>query len=343
MSEISSFPIETFTIGYKEKSFDERDLAKQVAQKFHTIYHEHIIEPDTFNESLSTVSYHYDEPFGDSSAIPTGYVSKFASSKVKVVLTGDGGDELLSGYTNYQGEKFSSQYQKLPAWLRTGFPFILSKIANSLSGNIRYKLNRIQNVCNSSNLSFIDRYLFKTAFIEVSTIKLLTKGHNVYPVEEFLNDFMKKCSFKDPFYKLMNLNLKLSLPDAMCVKVDRMSMAHSLETRAPFLDHRLIEYMVKVHKDVKMHHYERKTILRNVTGPKLPASLLKAPKKGFTIPLREWFKEDAFISNLDDLGKTFVFGNNNIIDEIVLLNKKGKKDYGHFIWMLFVLNKILEK
>ncbi|MEO6837232.1 MAG: asparagine synthase (glutamine-hydrolyzing), partial [Ginsengibacter sp.] len=97
MSKISSFPVETFTIGFKEKSYDERHLALLVANEYRTNHHEHVVEPETFTESLNNIVYHYDEPFGDSSAIPTGYVSKFASSKVKMVLTGDGGDEVLSG------------------------------------------------------------------------------------------------------------------------------------------------------------------------------------------------------------------------------------------------------
>lgn len=136
----------------------------------------------------------------------------------------------------------------------------------------------------------------------------------------------------------MYLNLKLSLPDDMLVKVDRMSMAYSLETRTPFLDYRLIEYMVGVHKDIKMKKYERKTVLRNTIGLNLPQEILSAPKKGFTVPLREWFKEDSFDQKLKDLTDSTPFLNKEGMESIINLNNSGKKDYGNFIWMLFNLN-----
>ncbi len=342
MSEISSFPIETFTIGFKERSFDERHLANLVANRFKTNHHEYIVEPETFNESLNNIAFHYDEPFGDSSAIPTGHVSKFAASKVKMVLTGDGGDEVLSGYTIYQGEKFASQYKKLPNWAQTAIPSILSVISRPVTGNLRFKLNRIEDVCKSSTLDFNTRYLAKAACIELSTIKKLVKNEQVYPVEDFLVDFMKNCTYKDSFYKLMYLNNKLSLPDDMLVKVDRMSMAHSLETRTPFLDFRLIEYMTHVHKDIKMKKYERKTVLRETLGKKLPGALLTAPKKGFGIPIRQWFKGDSFSERLNNLNN-FSHLENKIVHEITQMNNSGKKDYGNFIWMLMILKKKLEE
>ncbi|HZH95662.1 MAG TPA: asparagine synthase (glutamine-hydrolyzing), partial [Flavisolibacter sp.] len=342
MSEISSFPVETFTIGFREKAFDERHLALDVSNKFGTNHHERMVEPDTIKESLQHVAHHYDEPFGDPSAIPTGHVSKYAAEKVKMVLTGDGGDEVLSGYTIYQGEKFASRYQKLPDWVRRGFPSLVSMVSKQLKGSVRYKLNRIQDVCNSSNLDFQSRYLSKAAFIDLPTIKQITKGEKVYPVEGFLDDFMRNCTYRDPFYKLLYLNLKLSLPDNMLVKVDRMSMAYSLETRTPFLDYRLIEYMAHVHKDIKMRGFERKTVLRNTIGRKLPQSILQAPKKGFAVPLREWFKEDSFTERLNNLGKNMPFLNPQAVRKIVHMNKTGEKDYGNFIWILSVLEKNLE-
>ena len=341
MSENSSYPVQTFTIGFKEKDFDERQLAKMVADKFATNHHEYLVEPESFDEALFKIIHHYDEPFGDSSAIPTGHVSKFAASKVKMVLTGDGGDELLSGYTTYQGEKFSEQFQKLPTWFRKGVPTFVSKIATPFRGSVRYKLNRVQDVCELANMDFESRYLNKVSSIDVATIKQMTGGQKVFPIEDFLKGFIKGCTYKDSFYKLMYMNIKLTLPDDMLVKVDRMSMAYSLETRTPFLDYRLIEYMVGVDKKVKMQGYERKSILKNSIAKKLPDALLNASKKGFRVPLREWFKEEGFTSELNELVKTNTFTKKEILQEIIDLNKTGKKDYGNFIWSCLVLNKIL--
>ena len=135
----------------------------------------------------------------------------------------------------------------------------------------------------------------------------------------------------------MYFNLKVSLPFDMLVKVDRMSMANSLETRIPFLDYRLVELMTKVSKNVKMQGYERKSVLRNTVGKILPSSILNAPKKGFGVPLREWFKAKSFENQLDSLSNQDFGLNTNTIKQIIKENQSGKQDYGNFIWMLFIL------
>ncbi|HEV8505175.1 MAG TPA: asparagine synthase (glutamine-hydrolyzing) [Chitinophagaceae bacterium] len=342
MSEISSFPVETFTIGYHEKPFDERELAKLVANECRTNHHEILVKHDSFAASLDNIAYHFDEPFGDASAIATGQVSKFASEKVKMILTGDGGDEILSGYRIYQGEKFAAQYRNLPAWVRKSIPNFFSVISKPFDGHaFNYPLKRIQRVTNSSNLDFKSRFLSKTVSIDIDLIKQMTNGTEKYPVEEFLGDFLKKCSYKDPFYKLMYLNHKLTLPDDMLVKTDRMSMAHSIEIRTPFLDYRLIEYMAGVHKDVKMINFERKSVLRHTVGRKLPKGILKAPKKGFSVPLRYWLKNDSFKKKLQDLEKDMDFLSKNRMETILKKNITGREDDGNFIWKLFVLSKTI--
>lgn len=343
MSETSSYPIETFTVGYKEKSFDERYLARLVANKFYTNHHEVLVVPESFNESLNNVVHHFDEPFGDASAIATGHISKFASEKVKMILTGDGGDEVLSGYRSYQGEKFASQYQNLPGWMRKNIPGVFSLVSKPFDGySFNYPLKRIHRVLHSSSIDFESRYLAKIVSIDIDFVKQLLGGKKTYAVEDFLGDFLKKCSYKDPFYRLMFLNCKLTLPDDMLVKTDRMSMAHSIELRTPFLDHRLIEYMVRVDKNIKMKNYERKSILRHTVGRRLPPTILKAPKKGFSVPLRHWFKSDSFKTNLQDLEGELGFLSMSNIDTILKRNtSSGREDDGDFIWKLFVLSKAI--
>lgn len=342
MSKISSFPVETFTMGFEEKNYDERDLAKEVAAHFSTNHHEKVVLPNTFEESLKQVAHQYDEPFGDSSAIPTGYVSKFAASKVKMVLTGDGGDEVLSGYTLYRHEKFAVHYQKLPNWIKKSIPSIIAAVPNLNKESLSYKLSQAELIAGSFNKDFNGRYLHKDLCGNLDTIKELTKNLSVYPIEDFMNDFMKNCHFKDPFYKLMYLNFKLTLPNDMLVKVDRMSMAHSLETRAPFLDHRLIEYMAKVDKKVKMNGLQNKSVLRNTIGQQLPSSLLKAPKKGFSVPLKKWFHQESFEPKFKDLGNHLSFIDSAVLKELIEKNNLfgGQIKTGNLIWMLFVLGKI---
>jgi asparagine synthase (glutamine-hydrolysing) len=345
MSEISTFPVETFTIGFEEQSFDERDLAYKVALKFKTNHHTKIVHQELFEEALEKVLYNYDEPFGDSSSIPSGYVAKYARESVKMVLTGDGGDEVLSGYNSYVGLKLTSRYRLLPSFLRAGIPTLLDALMMPIKGEMRYRLNRLRNNCYSGNMDFNRRMIEKMAWTRVDDIKAILKAfpEKQFPVEEFINDLMKGCSYKDDFYKMMYLHLKLTLPDNMLVKVDRMTMSHSLEARIPFLDHRLVEYMVNVHKDVKLPDSERKSVLINTIGRKLPDSLLHAPKKGFVVPVREWFKDKSFNARLSTLYEEDYGLDKSAIQKIVLNNAKGDQDNGNFIWMLFVLRSFLNK
>ncbi len=341
MSDISKFPVNTFTIGFPEKDFDESELALEVSKKFKTSHHSGTVNPEDFNQIIDKVAFHYDEPFGDSSAIPTGYVSKFAREKVKMVLTGDGGDELLSGYNSYAGIKISQIYQRFPSLIHKLLPGIIKSIKPYNKGNLRLKLNKIENIINTSILPFNQRILEKKPYVDLAKIKMLTSGlSDVIKIEDYFSDIMNKCKYKDDFYKLMYLNYKYDLPNDYLVKVDRMSMAYSLETRVPFLDYRLIEFMVGVDKNIKLQGWERKSVLRKTIGKTLPSSILSSPKKGFGIPLRDWFKETSFYEtveqNLEGLKDIL---DDKIIEKIVKDNKEGLNDYGNFIWTMMLLNR----
>jgi asparagine synthase (glutamine-hydrolysing) len=341
MSGNSSLPIETFTIGFEEPEFDERSLAADVARKFGTKHHEHVVEPDSFEQALERVAFHYDEPFGDSSAIPTGYVSQMAARNVKMVLTGDGGDEVLSGYPGYQVEKFVSRYKGIPSPLRRILRQFMDWGTDLSRNQARFKFARYQRLLETSEHPFEKRILGKAAWLENGVRDKLLANYKVYPAAEFLDDFMKACPFQDSFYRLMYYNLKLTLPDDMLTKVDRMSMAFSLEARVPFLDYRLVEFMAQVHKNIKLIGIERKSVLRKTVARQLPNSLLTASKRGFVVPLREWFKDekvaDIFRSTVGmtpDLHK-------GTLNQIFSENQTGQKDYGNVIWMLFLLEKAM--
>ncbi|MES2132264.1 MAG: asparagine synthase (glutamine-hydrolyzing) [Bacteroidota bacterium] len=344
MANNSRHPVKTFTIGFNDKAFDESELAAEVAGKFKTEHSRGTVLPDNFKEAVNKVALHYDEPFGDSSAIPTDFVSRYAAQKVKMVLTGDGGDEALSGYTAYKGIKVTS-------FINNNLPGVFKKIiigsvntaAKVFKGSLRYKLNKISNVLQTSNLPFHIRVAEKIACTSLKDIKTITKNiPGVIAVETYFESLLQTCRFKDDFYKLMYVHYLHNLPNDYLVKVDRMSMANSIETRVPFLDFRLIEFMATVHKDVKMQGWELKSVLRNSIGKNLPASVLNAPKRGFGIPLREWFKEEGFNDLLEEnLQKVKEMLDRDTINKIVTENKEGKKDNGNFIWALIQLNKFL--
>ncbi len=343
MTRVTELPIETFTIGFEERAFDERGLAREVAQAFHTHHHEHVVRPESVQDAIATTLAHFDEPFGDSSAIATGHVCRQARRDVKMVLTGDGGDEVLSGYTTYQGEKFARQYQRLPGLLQAGIPKVLSFAASPLSGGARYRLNRAASVCASARDAFVPRLIHKLASVPPSVIdELLAGAGPVWRTEDWLAEELQGCRFVDPFYQLMYFQLRLSLPDQMLTKVDRMSMAHSLESRVPFLDHRLVEFMATVSKSVKLPGYERKHVLRHTVASTLPASLLHAPKRGFSVPLREWFKGDSLEGPLADLQDMGFDLKPDVVRRVVQENRDGRRDNGNFIWILLMLQNWAE-
>ncbi|MFA5010584.1 MAG: asparagine synthase (glutamine-hydrolyzing) [Ignavibacteria bacterium] len=342
MSKNSDHPIETFTIGFPQKEFDESNLAQLVSQKFHTNHNLGMVNSDSFQEALLRAVYYFDEPFGDSSSIPTWQVSNYASKKVKMVLTGDGGDEVLSGYTSYVGIKFINYYKSLPHIIRANIPKLIN-IGQRFSGNsLSYKLNRISNILFTANLSYQERFPIKRSYTSFHNIKSLTKNINdIISIEDYVSEILNKIPYRNDFYKHMFINFMCDLPNDYLVKVDRMSMANSLETRAPFLDFRLIEFLVKVDKSVKLEGWKRKSILRNTIGKSLPPPLLKESERGFTIPLRDWFTKDFpfYEENTNNIGKIL---DRNTIGIIIAQNTSKYHDHGNFIWTLFMLNAYIK-
>lgn len=340
MAEKSDRPVESFTVGFDERGFDERSLARAVAERFQTNHHEEVLRPDAFEESMARVLFHCDEPFGDSSAIPTGQVSGYARKSVKMVLTGDGGDEVLSGYNAYQSEKLAARIGRWPRTMNRLASRALSLASKASVGGVRFKLKRLSRVLATSGGDFGTRLLAKTSWLDPAVVRELigaARG-DIIRADEFLEDFMKPCPYRDGFYRMMFFQTKLSLPEDMLVKVDRMSMAYGLETRVPFLDHRLVELMAGGHKDVKMRGYERKSVLRRTVGRKLPKATLQAPKQGFTVPVREWFKGSGMAPFLEALEKRPPFGlNPRAMGSIISENREGAADHGNFLWMCCLL------
>ena len=339
MSKFTKLPIETFTIGFNEPEFDERELAYDVAKKFGTNHNVNVLDVGTFEKSLQRVLFHYDEPFGDSSAIPTDFVSNYASQKVKMVLTGDGGDEVLSGYPAYQFEKMVKYGRHIPNNMKKFSAQLLSNVGNITHGIQGHTLSRFANALEASSLSFNDRLTKRVAWAKTKERNTLIRNNDVYAFDDYISDFMKKCRYKDDFYKMMYFNTKLTLPEDMLTKVDRMSMANSLETRVPFLDYRLVEFMSTVDKSIKMNGLERKSVLRNTVGKTLPPSVLKGSKKGFVTPLREWFKTDDVISLLKkNINSAEGLIDVEFVNQLIKENKSGASDNGNLLWMLSILS-----
>jgi len=345
MADFSQTPVETFTIGFKEKDFDERGLARLVAERFGTNHHEEEVTGGAFDENVQTILDCYDEPFGDSSAIPTGIVSQKAARRVKMVLAGDGGDEVLSGYPAYQVEKAVAGYNCVPRVFRSVARGLWSSFRPVVSGTAVYRWNRVVRMLATMEMSFEERLAEKIFWISPCALRGLfpDRSTHIDPVD-FLVSRLLATRNEDTFYRLMHFHFAVPLADDMLAKVDRVSMHSSLEVRLPFLDFRLVEYAAGLDKRIKMRGFERKSILRRTFGKRLPAPLLRQPKKGFVVPIREWFKDESFRARLQSLSTLSGWGFD--VKALGLLasdHVSGKKDHGQILWVLFLLKAWLEK
>jgi|HubBroStandDraft_1064217.scaffolds.fasta_scaffold02912_3 asparagine synthase (glutamine-hydrolysing) len=342
MAEQTRLPVETFTIGFDDPAFDERRLARLVSARVNTRHHEAVVSPDDLEAALHQVAFHYDEPFGDSSALPTSHVARLAARHVKMVLTGDGGDEVLSGYPAYQVEKLAARYLRVPHSVRRCAEVLIGGIAGMTRGHMRYAANRYYRLLTTTAAPFEDRLLAKIAWLEEDRRRALLAGLRVHRARDVFVELMRDCPYRDSFYRLMYFNYKVSLPDDMLTKVDRMTMAWSLEARVPFLDHRLVELMSGVHKDVKLPGLTRKAVLRKTVGRKLPRALLAAGKRGFVTPLRSWFRQGDLADSAVKRAVATAGLSGPAVEQILAEQRKGQRDYGNLLWMLMVLGAVNE-
>jgi asparagine synthase (glutamine-hydrolysing) len=340
MAEQTRLPVETFTIGFDDPAFDERRLARLVSARVNTRHHEAVVSPDDLQAALHQVAFHYDEPFGDSSALPTSHVARLAARHVKMVLTGDGGDEVLSGYPAYQVEKLAGSYLRIPRPIRRCAEVLVGGIAGMTRGHMRYAANRYHRLLATTAAPFEDRLLAKIAWLEEDRRRALLAGVRVHRAKEVFGELMRDCPYRDSFYRLMYFNYKVSLPDDMLTKVDRMTMAWSLEARVPFLDYRLVELMSVVHKDVKLPGLTRKAVLRKTVGRKLPEALLAAGKRGFVTPLRSWFRQGDLAGSAVKRAVAMAGLSGPVVDRILAEQRAGQRDYGNLLWMLMVLGAV---
>jgi asparagine synthase (glutamine-hydrolysing) len=281
MSEVSDQPVRTFSIGFEEDAFDETPYAQQVATRFNTLHTRHVVRPDVL-DVLPKLIRQFDEPFADSSMIPTYYVSQAARQHVTVALSGDGGDEVFAGYHQYI-------YGGRHAALQTVVPPPLRSIAARIGGHIP-KLKPY--------LSVVDRPIapywgVRTDFFDASArASLYTQsgGHRRggFQGEQVKSEVFQRAAHLDWLGQLQYSDLNVYMPGDILVKVDRASMLASLEVRSPLLDHIVFEFMARVPSRFKTDGLDSKILLKKAVGDLLPPDISRRRKQGFAIPLAEW-------------------------------------------------------
>ena len=323
--------IKTFSIGFAEDGYDELVHARKVADAFGTDHHELIVRPDVVS-IVEDLAWYLDEPFGDTSAIPTYMVSQLASQHVKVVLTGDGGDELFGGYDKYVVERREREYDRVPAALRGVAGAIGDAMPEGMKGRrfLRHlALDGPKRYLDASTLFRTDEmeHLFQSdAFEQVSSFDPWTE--RLPYLQHSSRDWMSAAQYCD---------LHTYLPLDILTKVDRMTMAHSIEARPPLLDHRLVEFAARVPPQFRLRGNTTKYLLKQAMRGILPDDIIDRPKQGFAIPLARWFRKDllGFARDilLSDACRQRGFFDVGYVERLLRLNQRGR-DLDLHLWTI---------
>jgi asparagine synthase (glutamine-hydrolysing) len=296
MTRVSGRPVVTTSIGFREQAFNELEHARAVAQAVGSDHHEVMVEAKAA-EILPRLAWHLDEPFADSSALPTYYVAKAARERVTVALSGDGGDEVFAGYQRRYGMNRSEARirSRLPQWLRHGLLGPLGRVypkADWLPRPLRARYF-LQNLGTTFERAyFADLCLLRDdekAALLSPELRQHLRGHD--PFVAFSRHFERTAGL-DPLSRLLYVDLKTWLANDMLVKVDRMSMANGLEIRSPLLDQQVIEFAATVPSDLKYRGRTSKYLLKRYLEGRVPRSTIYRPKQGFEIPLARWLRSD---------------------------------------------------
>lgn len=346
MSRVMDQPVKTFSIGFEDQSYNELHYARAIAEHFKTEHHEFIIRPDAV-ELADQLVYLVDEPFGDFSIFPTYLVSKMAREHVKVVLSGDGGDELFGGYDTYVANWSDRLYRKyVPAALREK---MIKPAVYLLPPTDKKKglVNRARRFIEGSSLpTDLEHTRWMTFLIEEEKASLYHEdfqaGRNGASPFNLMREYFARAATQDALNRQLYVDIKTYLCDDILVKVDRMSMAVSLEARVPFLDHRVVEFSARLPGDLKQQQTKTKIILKEALADLLPPQILKRGKEGFSIPIKSWLKKElrplmTDLLSAERLQQDRLF-DAGYVEKLMREHLHGKENHSHRLWALMVFH-----
>jgi len=342
MHELGVSPIRTFTIGFEEKSFSETQEARAVATRYGTEHHELIVRPDAVS-LLPRLVRSFDEPFADSSAIPVYHVSELARRHVKVVLSGEGGDEVLAGYETYRARRIAAMYAKLPEVIGARMvPAVVGRLPVSHAKvSFDYKAKRF---VSGAYLPPAAGHLWWKTIIDDETKAGLYEDGIAREAESTVRlfDALYQESDGGELDRLQYIDAKLYLPADILVKVDRMSMLHSLESRVPFLDRAMLELTRRIPPRLRLRGMTSKYLLRRAMADRLPAGIVNGKKRGFNVPMPSWLAGNLRDFTRDILAPQRVRRQGLFkpaaIERMVSDHLARRRDFSRAIWTLLVLS-----
>ena len=336
MAKASTRAVKTFSIGFDEAPFNELPHARAIAEHLGTEHHEFVVRPDALG-ILDRIIWHFDEPFADSSAIPTWYVSEMARQHVTVVLSGDGGDELFGGYDRYLPHPRVASFDRLVPGVGRA---IAAAAWRGLPHGVRGK-NFLRHVARDAQGRFLDSLTFYHADERRALLSL--------DAQQALGDWDAETAFRAPFERMgqlpfpsqmMAFDFETYLPDDCLTKVDRMSMAHSIESRVPLLDHLVVEFAASLPASLKIQGSRRKHLLKELAFRLVPRELLDRPKQGFGVPIGNWFRGSLRETFGDVIGSSVTrqrgYFNQAFVRRILDEHLAGTRDHSLRLWQLLV-------
>jgi asparagine synthase (glutamine-hydrolysing) len=345
MSELSTERVKTFSIGFEEQEFNEIGHARRVSERFGTDHNEFIVRPNAV-DVLPTLVRHYGEPYADSSAIPTYYLSKMTRQHVTVALNGDGGDECFAGYERYAAMRIAERYHRLPRLFREQIvePAIA---AIPQAGSMRSRrLGKARRFLGVVGRPVGERYLRWTSAISEELKAELCTAHFLARTSAaktlgYLQPWFEGNGEIDIVDRALMADTSNYLPNDLLVKVDIASMAVSLEARSPFLDHHLMEFAASLPARYKLRGLTTKYLLKHALKGLLPAENLTRSKMGFGVPIRRWFRNElkSFLEDNILSGKALGRGyfKAEVVRHLVDEHTDGRRDYSHQLWTLLML------
>lgn len=343
MTQTTNTQVKTFSIGFRDAGYyDEREYARKIVNLFNTKHHEDEVQPDAL-EVLPLLMKHFDEPYADSSAIPTYYVSKLARQHVTVCLSGTGGDELFAGYRRYLLEDLVRRYQKSPKFLQ----WLINKFSERLpvsrtSAVKEYFLLLKRFLACKADTPMLRHLDMMTCFSDDAKSSLYT---DVFPKDladatETIMQHYRKTEHCDDLTRTLWADFYTYLPDDLLVKEDRMSMAVSLEGRVPYLDHEFVEFVARIPSTFKVHKLTTKYILKEAMRDLLPDAIIDRRKHGFAVPIGEWFKHElkTYAQDVfqDKRTRERGFFQTDYMLSLLQEHQNGIRDYSSQLWALLI-------
>src|SRR5262245_39480304 len=350
MAGLSAEPVNTCTMAFGERAFNESEYAEQIARRYGTRHQVETVSSDSF-DLVDRLSDHYDEPFADSSAIPTYRVCGLARKRVTVALSGDGGDENLAGYRRYRWHVYEDRVRsRLPTSIRRPVFGFLGAVYPKADWAPR--ILRAKTTFQAFARDSVDGYFHSVSIMDDEQRRRMyrdgfRKELQGYNAIEVFRRHARRAPASDSLSMVQYLDIKTYLPGDILTKVDRASMAHSLEVRVPLLDHTLVEWLAGLPPDMKLNGREGKYVFKRALRQYLPDDLLYRPKQGFAVPLATWFRgplrqrvRDAVLGDaMRELGYFDLAYVERLIDQ----HQAGVRDHSASLWALMMFESSLQR